>query len=145
MGNVFNKRRGGGRLLAIVAIQMIITPFAIAFRFLPDDFYVSLAVCHFFGSMMVTIMYGPVLATVQELSPVRLRAMTVAVLIIGLNVSGASLGAVIAAWLTEVLHSYTWGILLTSQAALISIPLFVFAYRRYETDLASLTASQSST
>jgi len=145
LGDVFNKRRSGGRLLAIVAIQMVITPFAVAFRFLPGDFYVSLAVCHFFGSMMVTIMYGPVLATVQELSPVRLRAMTVAVLIIGLNVSGASLGAVIAAWLTELLHSYTWGILLTSQAALFSIPLFVFAYRRYETDLASITTSQSST
>ena len=145
LGDVFNRRRSGGRLLAIVAIQAAIMPFAIAFRFLPGDFYVSLGVCHFFGSMMITIMYGPVLATIQELSPVRLRATTVAVLMIGLNVLGASLGAVVAASLTEVLHSYTWGIFITAQAALFSFPLFVFAYRRYETDLSRLTPSQSLT
>jgi len=142
LGDLFNKRRSGGRLLAIVVSQLAIAPFAIAYRFLPGEFYVGLGVCAFFGSILVTFMYGPVLATVQELSPVRMRAMTVALLMIGLNVTGASLGSVVAAWLTEALHSYTWGIFITSQAGLISIPLFIFAYRRYQTDLERLAAAQ---
>ena len=145
LGDRMNRRRSGGRLLAIIAIQLAIMPFAIAFRFLPGTNYVGLGVCYLFGSMMVTIMYGPVFATVQELSPVRLRATTVAVLMIGLNVLGASLGAIVAALLTEALHSYTWGIFITAQAALFSIPLFVFAYRRYATDLSRLVSSQSLT
>ena len=140
LGDYFNKRRSGGRLLAIVVSQIVITPFAIAFRFLPGDFYVGLAVCCFFSSILVTIMYGPVLATVQELSPVRLRATTVAILMIGLNVLGASLGSVIAASLTGAMQSYTWGIFVTAQISLISIPLFISAYHRYQRDLDSLAA-----
>ena len=79
-------------------------------------------------------MYGPVLATVQELTPVRLRATMVAFLLVGLNILGASLGSVIAAWLAGQLHSYTWGIFQTAQASLLAIPLFLIALRRYETD-----------
>ena len=68
-------------------------------------------------------MYGPVLATVQELTPLRLRATMVAFLLIGLNIFGASLGAVIAAWLAGRLHSYTWGIFITAQASLVADPV----------------------
>ena len=142
MGDRFNRRRNGGRLLAIVVSQLAIAPFAITNRFLPGDYYIGLGVCYCIGSIMVTIMYGPVLATVQELSPIRLRATTVALLMIGLNIFGASLGSVMAAWLTGWLHSYTWGIFITAQAGLFSIPLFLLAYRRYETDLARLANLQ---
>ena len=138
LGDMFNRRRNGGRLLAIVISQLAIAPFAITNRFLPGDYTIGLGVCYCISSIMVTIMYGPVLATVQELSPIRLRATTIALLMIGLNIFGASLGSVIAAWLTGWLHSYTWGIFITAQAGLFSIPLFLLAYRRYETDLARL-------
>ena len=138
LGDKFNKRRNGGRVLAIVVSQIVIAPFAVIYRFLPGDYFLGLAVCSCIASIMVTIMYGPVLATVQELSPIRLRATTIALLMIGLNIFGASLGSVIAAWLTGLLHSFTWGILITAQASLFSIPLFILAYRRYEADLAKL-------
>ncbi len=138
LGDIFNRRRSGGRLLAMVVSQLVIAPFGIAFRFLPGDYYLGLAVCCFFGSILVTFMYGPVFATVQELSPIRLRATTIALLLIGLNVLGASLGAVIAAWLAGALQNYTWGIFITTQAGLVSIPLFIMAYRRYEADLESV-------
>ena len=95
-----------------------------------------MAVCCVVGSMQITFMYGPVLATVQELTPVRQRATMVALLMMGLNILGASLGAVIAAWLAGRLHSYTWGIFITAQASLVAIPFFVVAFRRYRTDLA---------
>jgi MFS transporter, Spinster family, sphingosine-1-phosphate transporter len=140
LGDFFNRYRSGGRLLAVVASQLVIAPFAIAFRFLPGDSYFLLALCGLLSFILVTIWYGPVLATVQELSPVRLRATTVAILLIGLNILGASLGAVIATVLSGALKSYTWGIFLAAQASLIAIPLFILAYRRYETDLARVTS-----
>lgn len=138
LGDLLNRRRNGGRVLAIVVPQIVILPFAIVYRFLPGDSLFALGACNCIAAIMVTIMYGPVLATVQELSPIRLRATTIALLMIGLNIFGASLGSVIAAWLTAFLNSYTWGILITAQAGLISIPLFLLAYRRYEADLSKL-------
>jgi len=142
LGDIFNRRRSGGRVLAIVVSQMAIAPFAIAARFLPGENYVGLGVCYCIGCILVTIMYGPVLATVQELSPVRLRATTVALLMIGLNIFGASLGSIIAALLTGYLKSYTWGIFITAQAGLLSIPFFILGFRRYQTDLTRLTNFQ---
>ncbi len=138
LGDLLNRRSNGGRVLAIVVAQIAIAPFAIVYRFLPGDYLFGLGACNCIAAIMVTIMYGPVLATVQELSPIRLRATTIALLMIGLNIFGASLGSVIAAWLTGYLSSFTWGILITAQAGLLSIPLFLLAYRRYETDLARL-------
>ena len=138
LGDLLNRHRNGGRVLAIVVAQIAIAPFAIAYRFLPGDYLIALGAFNCIAAIMVTIMYGPVLATVQELSPIRLRATTIALLMIGLNIFGASLGSVIAAWLTGFLNSFTWGILITAQAGLLSIPLFLLAYRRYESDLARL-------
>jgi len=40
---------------------------------------------------------------------------------------------VIAAKLTGILHSYTWGIFITSQASLVAIPVFLLALRYYRT------------
>jgi MFS family permease len=136
LGDRLNRHRPGGRLLALVLLQLAICPFAIAFRLLPGDLRPALFTCCVLASILVTFMYGPVLATVQELTAVRLRATMVALLLIGLNILGASLGSVIAAWLVGQLQSYTWGIFITAQASLLSIPLFLQAYRRYETDLA---------
>ena len=138
LGDLLNRHRNGGRVLAIVVAQIAIAPFAIAYRFLPGDYLIALGAFNCIAAIMVTIMYGPVLATVQELSPIRLRATTIALLMLGLNIFGASLGSVIAAWLTGFLNSFTWGILITAQAGLLSIPLFLLAYRRYESDLARL-------
>jgi hypothetical protein len=72
------------------------------------------------------MMYGPVYATVQELTPLSIRATMIAFLIIWLNILGVSLGAVITAALSERLGSYTWGMLLTAQLGL--------AARRIEKD-----------
>ncbi|MGQ0636078.1 MAG: MFS transporter [Planctomycetaceae bacterium] len=145
LGDHFNQYRAGGRLLALVVLQLAVSPMAIAFRFLPGDRRVLLALCCFFGSILVTFMYGPVLATVQELTPLRLRATLVAILLIGLNILGASLGAVIAAWLAGRLESYTWGIFITGQAGLLSIPLFLLALRRYPADVVRLRGAKEET
>jgi MFS family permease len=135
LGDRLNRRRPGGRLLALVFLNLLVMPFAIAFRFLPGDQRVALAVCCCFSCILITYMYGPVLATVQELTPVRQRATMVAFLLIALNILGASLGSVLAAWLVGRLGSYTWGIFITALAGPLSIPLFLLALHRYHSDL----------
>jgi MFS family permease len=134
LGDRLHARRAGGRLLALIVLQAAIMPFAVAYRFLPGESRFGLAVCCFFSSILITFMYGPVLATVQELTPPHLRASMVAILLLGLNILGSSLGSVIAAKLAGLFRSYTWGILVTALSGLLSIPLFVLAFRRYPTD-----------
>jgi MFS family permease len=133
LGDLLHRRYPGGRLLALVGLQLVIAPFSILFRLVsPDSIWFS--ICGAIGSIFVTMMYGPVLATVQELTPLRIRATMIAFLIIWLNLLGASLGAVLAAKLIQYLGSYTWGILAIVQVSLLAVPLFWLAARRYETD-----------
>jgi MFS family permease len=138
LGDRLRRRWRGGRLLALIFIQLAIWPIAVTYRFVPGEWRPALAVCCAIGSILITFIYGPVLATIQELAPLRLRATIVAILMIGLNILGASLGALIAAEVEKRIHSYTWAIFLTAQAGLLAIPLFVVAFQRYETDLARL-------
>jgi len=133
LGDLFHRRFSGGRLLALVGLQLAIAPFGIAFRFLVPESLLFPLSC-LIGYIYVTMMYGPVFATVQELTPLRMRSTMIAFLIIWLNILGASLGAVIAVQLTKSLGSYTWGIFLTAQLGLVAVPLFWLAARRYETD-----------
>jgi MFS family permease len=133
LGDVLHRRWAGGRLMAVVCLQLFIAPFGIAFRFVaPNSAFFAL--CCFVSSIYVTMMYGPVYATVQELSPLRIRSTMIAFLIIWLNILGVSLGAVITATLSDYLGSYTWGMLLTAQIGVAAVPLFVLAARRFEAD-----------
>ena len=142
LGDVFHRRfPAGGRLLALVTVQLSVTPFGILFRFIGPD-SLLFPVCYFFGSIFVTMMYGPVLATVQELTPVRSRATMIAFLVIWLNILGASLGNLLAAFVSKQLGSYTWGIFLTNQISLIAIPLFLLAARRIQVEQTRLTVPE---
>jgi len=55
----------------------------------------------------MTFKYGPVLATIQDMTRMRLRATMAALLLIGLNLFGASLGLAVPALLTEATGTYT--------------------------------------
>jgi MFS family permease len=135
LGDLFHRHFLSGRLLALVCVQLAVTPFGIVFRFAnPESLWFPVG--WFVSSIFVTMMYGPVLATVQELTPVRMRATMIAFLLICLNILGASLGALLAAQLTRYLGSYTWGIFLTSLISLIAIPTFLLAARRFPADQA---------
>jgi MFS family permease len=133
MGDAFHRRFSGGRLLALVCLQLAIVPAGITFRFVAPD-SILFPLCCTINSIYVTMMYGPVLATVQELTPVRIRSTMIAFLIIWLNILGASLGALIAVRLKGHVGSYTWAIFLTAQLGLVAVPLFLLAARRFEID-----------
>ena len=55
--------------------------------------------------MLVTMLYGPIYASVQELTPLRIRSSMIAVLIVGLMLLGASLGGPLAWLLAEKFDS----------------------------------------
>lgn len=137
LGDLFHRHWSGGRLLALVCVQVAIAPLCILFRFVAPESYLF-PIGYFASSISVTMMYGPVLASVQELTPLRQRSTMIAFLLIGLNVLGASLGALIAANISRSLGSYTWGIFLTAQIGFVSIPMFLLAARRYRADQTSL-------
>ena len=149
LGDAFHKRWRSGRLLALVAIQVVISPFGMAFRFLPAD-SLMFPVCCFLSAILVTMIYGPIYASVQELTPLRIRATMVAVLIIGLMLLGASLGGRLAAFLADRIAAagfteepLTWGIFFTGQVGLLAIPLLLWAARRYRSDMARVLGNDS--
>jgi MFS family permease len=143
LGDAFHTRWSGGRLMALVVIQVIISPFGIAFRLLPPDSFMF-PVCCLVSPILVTMIYGPIYASVQELTPLRVRSTMIAVLIVGLMLVGASLGGPLAALLAErfaaagFTQPLTAGILVTGQIGLLAIPLLLVAAYRYSRDRAQI-------
>jgi MFS family permease len=143
LGDRFRRHWSGGRLIALVVIQLVVTPFGIAFRLIePTSF--MFPICCAVSAVLVTMIYGPLYATVQELTPLRIRSTMIAVLIVGLMLLGASLGAPLAAHLAERFATagfkqpLTAGIFVTGQIGLLAVPLLLVAARRYSTDLANI-------
>jgi MFS family permease len=146
LGDRFRKHWTGGRLIALVVIQLVVSPFGIAFRLIsPTSF--MFPVCCVVSAVLVTMIYGPLYASVQELTPLRIRSTMIAVLIVGLMLLGASLGAPLAARLAESFAAVgfkqplTAGIFVTGQIGLLAVPLLIVAARRYSTDLAKVNVA----
>lgn len=143
LGDRFRRHWPGGRLIALVVIQLIVSPFGIAFRLIPPSSFMF-PVCCVVSAVLVTMIYGPLYATVQELTPLRIRSTMIAVLIVGLMLLGASLGAPLAARLAEWFagagfkQPLTAGIFVTGQIGLLAVPLLLIAARRYSIDLAKV-------
>jgi len=143
LGDRFRRHWTGGRLIALVVIQLVVSPFGIAFRLIPPTSFMF-PVCCAVSAILVTMIYGPLYASVQELTPLRIRSTMIAVLIVGLMLLGASLGAPLAARLAESFEAagfkqpLTAGIFVTGQIGLLAVPLLLIAARRYSIDMAKV-------
>jgi MFS family permease len=133
LGDWCSQHWQGGRLLAIVGVVVLLTPFTILYRLLPASSPLFPVACCL-GSILITLGYGPVLGTVQDLTPPRVRATTVALTLLGQNLLGSSLGVLVAALLREPLGGLTWSLLVTGQAGLLALPLYLLAVRWYPKD-----------
>jgi MFS family permease len=112
------------RLWAVIAAVLVCTPMMVMFRMVRPEssfFWIGYAVT----SLSVTVYYGPVFSTVQQLSPPSLRAMMMAVFLLGMNLLGVSLGAAVAALLTSLLQDRTLGLVFTGLVGLLAIPCFL--------------------
>jgi len=134
LGDRFRRHWIGGRLIALVVIQLIVSPFGIAFRLISPTSFMFPVSCAI-SAILVTMIYGPLYASVQELTPLRIRSTMIAVLIVGLMLLGASLGAPLAARLAESFEAagfkqpLTAGIFVTGQIGLLAVPLLLVAER----------------
>lgn len=117
------------RLWAVLLSLAVCVPALIAYRLMPDAKSTLFWGLYAIVSVSVTIYYGPVFSTVLELSPNHLKSTMMAFFLIGMNLLGASLGAVIAPILTTSTGSRTTGLLITGLFSVLAVPLFLAAMR----------------
>ncbi len=93
----FHRRWTGRRTWFLVVRGLVFLPFTLAFYSLPTEtpFYLFYA-AWFMSSMGSTTWYGPMFATVQDLTPARIRSTAVAFLLLALNLLGTGLGPLVA-------------------------------------------------
>ena len=111
----------GGVMSFLTISYLILTPLTISYRFVEPDtfiFYFTL----FFISLNVTFFYGPVFASVQALTPVKIRSTMVAIFILGVNIIGMGVGSFVTGYLVDYVFNnsaapYTYCLLYTSDAA----------------------------
>lgn len=134
LGDWYQARFRGGRLRFFAIYLLVTTPLIIGYRFVaPDSAIFYIAMCVGFINFMA--FFGPVYATVQDLSPARMRGITTAMLILMSNLVGLGLGAVATGILSDVYKSsgvaepLTWALLsVDALSAFTIVSFFVGAH-----------------
>lgn len=138
LSDLCHRRWSGGRLWFLALAQLVIGPPALAWYVLPKDsvwFYVVWLV----GSFAATGYFGAIFASVQDLVPARVRSTMVGVLLLAVNLFATGLAPLVAGAIADATN-LTRGLVICSLVGFVSVPFFIFAARRYATDLARLDA-----
>lgn len=93
-------RRAGGRLRFLGWAYVVGVPVAYLYRF-ADPSGAVFAPAMFVGSVMVTLGYGPLFASLQDLAPARLRSTMTATMILGMTLLGTSAGNLLVGFLAD--------------------------------------------
>lgn len=131
-GDLCERRWAGGRLWSLVILTVVCVPVAATFYLLPPT-SPAFHACWVVASAFTTLYFGPLLASVQQLSPVGVRSTLVAFTLLVMNLFGVGPGP----WITGMIgdrSSLTEGLLLSLAVALAAVVPFVVAARRYERD-----------
>jgi MFS family permease len=136
--------RVGGRLRFLAITYSLGVPIGFIFRFTtPAEpvFYL----CMFVGSIMVTIGYGPIFASLQDLVAKSLRSTITAFLILCMTLFGTSGGNLLVGWLADLFkyldaqEPITTAVVIGMCPWLLSIPCFYVAARLVERASQELT------
>lgn len=132
----FHRRWVGGRMWFLVVKGLCFIPFTLLFYTLSTEtpFYLFY-VCWFFSSLGSTTWYGPVFATVQDLTPARIRSTAVAFLLLALNLLGTGLGPLVSGAIGDRVSLWR-GLLICACIGFTAVIPAYLAARRYGTDLA---------
>ena len=98
----YQSRWKGGRIRFLAILMLLVAPLTLAFRFASPDspmFFIALA----FALFSVSSFYGPAFSTVQDLTPVRLRGLMTALLLVACNLVGMGLGALMTGLISDLL------------------------------------------
>ena len=129
----------GGVMSFLTISYLILTPLTISYRFVEPDtfiFYFTL----FFISLNVTFFYGPVFASVQALTPVKIRSTMVAIFILGVNIIGMGVGSFVTGYLVDYVFNnsaapYTYSLITIGATGIISIICFYISGYSYKKDI----------
>lgn len=136
LSDVCHRRWSGGRLWFLAIAQLVIGPPALAWFALSRDsilFYVVWLI----GSFAATGYFGAIFASVQDLVPARVRSTMVGVLLLVVNLFATGLAPLVAGTIGDA-TTLTRGLVVCSLVGFLSVPFFIFAARRYATDIARL-------
>ncbi|BBB61858.1 MFS transporter [Undibacterium sp. KW1] len=130
-------RRKAGRLWFLVLIYLLGLPVAYLYR-LVDAGSPAFYTCMFIGSMMITIGYGPVFASLQDLAPTHLSSTMTAFMILCMTLFGTSLGNLAVGVLADAFKAAAFSapiskaVMLAMTPWLLAIPCFALAARIME-------------
>jgi MFS family permease len=136
VSDIFHRKWSGGRLWFLVTLQVVLGAPALAWYLLPPDsplFYVA----WFLTAVAGTSFFGAVFATVQDLVPAHLRSSMVGLLLLMMNPLAGGAAPWIAGMIGDA-STLTRGLVICAVVGFLSIPVFIFAARRYATDIAKL-------
>lgn len=117
------------RLWSVILALVICVPALVGYRLMSGAGSLPFWILYAVVSVSVTIYYGPVFSTVLELSPTHLKSTMMAFFLIGMNLFGASLGAVLAPMLAKSTGSLTTGLLVTGMFSVLAVPFFLAAMK----------------
>ena len=98
----YQSRWKGGRIRFLAILMLLVAPLTLAFRFASPEspmFFIALA----FALFSVSSFYGPAFSTVQDLTPVRLRGLMTALLLVACNLVGMGIGALMTGFISDLL------------------------------------------
>ncbi len=139
----YNARFGGGRMAFLLYCFLAIVPILLIYRFLEPSttlFYCAMAVTFFY----VSFSYGPIFASVQELTPVPYRGTLLGFYLLVSNIIGGGGGAGMVGFISDTLrengydNALTIGLFCSGLVAALAIPCLFLAVKHYDKDLDAL-------
>ncbi|MBY6188898.1 MFS transporter [Microbulbifer agarilyticus] len=132
LGDWYNARHKGGRVRLLAIMMLVLAPLLLGYRLVdPSSPFFYIGMCT--GLFLMSVFYGPAFSTIQDLSPVRMRARMTALLLIACNLIGLGLGSVITGVVSDLLqdaaveNSLTFSLLAADLMSLLTIPCFFLA------------------
>lgn len=143
------KVTGQGRPMFVAILLVVLTPIGVLYR-LTDHagliFWLGVGA----GIFQLSAMYGAAYATIQELSPVRIRATAVAAFILAVNVIGLGVSVTVGGFMIDAFAAagrdrpITDMMLVMTAASALAIPCFFLAALRFRKDREALAVYESS-
>jgi MFS transporter, Spinster family, sphingosine-1-phosphate transporter len=137
LADAMHARMPAGRLVFLAIAYAIGVPVMLLFRLLDADSGLFLPMA-FVGNMVFMLLYGPALASLQEIVPAAHRGATVALFILVTSLIGSSGGSALVGALADAfaaagqLQPIGWAIIATQSIGLLAVPAFLAAahYRK---------------
>jgi len=156
MGNIFGgiagdyyaKVTGQGRQMFLFWCILLFVPANIIYRITDDNGFIFFT-CMFLGFFQWGCIYGPVFSSVQEMTPVRIRAVIVAYYLLMVNIIGLGFGITLSGIMIDYLISqgseepYSVTLLSFQLLSGLSLPALYYAGKNYKSDREQMLAQEN--